>query len=301
MLPPLERRRADLSCVAACAFDDGSALFPVASGSTRMAVVLLVWIHNNMTSIPELTASLIVHKQAELTRQYSRLRSYSFSATVADRFFSDNSLDRQKRVVDCTKRRQARAQEKARLQSEQLHQLQEQYERKAQERVRRDARESLRLTRKLEHVAAAYIHEAFAHYEELAMTMRHDSITVIPADEERQQTQQALAHAVLVGKQMTSMEALLLKQVDELEARLKEATKRQNDENERLRRLRRWLELRHSKEDDHLRAQLEEWEARKRHEIRMEVERAVEIERRARLRDKQTPLKRMTDGALISM
>lgn len=110
-----------------------------------------------MSSDVNATAALIVHRQAEFTRQFSRTRSQSFASSVADRFFSDNSLDRQRRVIECTKRRQAKAQQKALEQELELHQLEHEYEHKQRLRQLQNERESSRMRRKLQHVAAAYI------------------------------------------------------------------------------------------------------------------------------------------------
>ncbi|KAE9001628.1 hypothetical protein PF005_g14707 [Phytophthora fragariae] len=56
------------------------------------------------------TATQLLHRQSS---SQQHLRQYTFAATIADRFFSDNSLDRQKRVVECARRRQTRARDKA--------------------------------------------------------------------------------------------------------------------------------------------------------------------------------------------
>ncbi|DBA04057.1 TPA: hypothetical protein N0F65_009404, partial [Lagenidium giganteum] len=74
-----------------------------------------------------------------------------------NRFFSDNSLTRQQRLVECTKRRQARAREKAQVQEQRVGLLQQQYEHAMRMRSLREGRDVARMERKLQHVAASYI------------------------------------------------------------------------------------------------------------------------------------------------
>ncbi|RLN26945.1 hypothetical protein BBJ28_00002475 [Nothophytophthora sp. Chile5] len=110
------------------------------------------------------------------------------TATAAfeqDRFFSDNSLARQKRMIDCVKRRQTRARDKALQQvrsmletsccscfyrqlpsqsqtlvngqAHRVEQLQSELEEAQRVRTLKEEREASRMERKLQHVAAAYI------------------------------------------------------------------------------------------------------------------------------------------------
>ncbi|KAE9101314.1 hypothetical protein PF010_g14491 [Phytophthora fragariae] len=100
------------------------------------------------------TATQLLHRQSS---SQQHLRQYTFAATIADRFFSDNSLDRQKRVVECARRRQTRARDKALQQAYRVEQLENELAEAERVRVLKEEREASRMGRKLQHVAAAYI------------------------------------------------------------------------------------------------------------------------------------------------
>ncbi|KAJ0392430.1 hypothetical protein P43SY_003769 [Pythium insidiosum] len=66
------------------------------------------------------------------------------------------------------------------------------------------------------------------------------------------------------------------------------ATKRRDNERDRAHRFRAWLDTRRAKADELLQSRLSEWELRKRFEIRMELERELELERRAHARERHS-------------
>ncbi|KAG7387728.1 hypothetical protein PHYPSEUDO_013733 [Phytophthora pseudosyringae] len=110
------------------------------------------------------TATQLLHRQSH---SQQHLRQYTFAATIADRFFSDNSLDRQKRVVECARRRQARARDRALQQAYRVEQLETELAEAERVRVRKEEREASRMQRKLQHVAAAYIQYIWRRYCQL--------------------------------------------------------------------------------------------------------------------------------------
>ncbi|KAG6597768.1 uncharacterized protein IUM83_07795 [Phytophthora cinnamomi] len=110
------------------------------------------------------TATQLLHRQSS---SQQHLRQYTFAATIADRFFSDNSLDRQKRVVECARRRQARARDKALQQAYRVEQLENELAEAERLRVLKEERDASRMERKLQHVAAAYIQYIWRRYCQL--------------------------------------------------------------------------------------------------------------------------------------
>ncbi|KAL3671641.1 hypothetical protein V7S43_003554 [Phytophthora oleae] len=107
------------------------------------------------------TATQLLHRQSS---SQQHLRQYKFAATIADRFFSDNSLDRQQRVVECARRRQARARDRALQQAYRVEQLENQLAESERVRILKDERDASRMQRKLQHVAAAYIQYIWRRY-----------------------------------------------------------------------------------------------------------------------------------------
>ncbi|TYZ59293.1 hypothetical protein PybrP1_006569 [[Pythium] brassicae (nom. inval.)] len=95
------------------------------------------------------TASLLVRRQASFDKQHVQPRVGSFSATVVNRFFTDSSLGRQKRLLETTRRRQTKAREKA------LEQLE--LEESLRLKALKEERELSRMERKLQNAAATYI------------------------------------------------------------------------------------------------------------------------------------------------
>ncbi|POM77440.1 Hypothetical protein PHPALM_5176 [Phytophthora palmivora] len=110
------------------------------------------------------TATQLLHRQSNVQHHH---RQYAFAATIADRFFSDNSLDRQKRVVECARRRQARARDRALQQAYKVEQLEIELAEAEQVRILKEEREASRMERKLQHVAAAYIQYIWRRYCQL--------------------------------------------------------------------------------------------------------------------------------------
>ncbi|EEY57784.1 uncharacterized protein PITG_00362 [Phytophthora infestans T30-4] len=109
------------------------------------------------------TATQLVHRQSSS----QHLRQYTFAATIANRFYSDNSLDRQRRVVECARRRQARAQDRALQQAYRVEQLENELAEAERVRKLKEEREASRMERKLQHVAAAYIQYIWRRYCQL--------------------------------------------------------------------------------------------------------------------------------------
>ncbi|KAF1334901.1 Yap-binding/alf4/glomulin, partial [Globisporangium splendens] len=76
---------------------------------------------------------------------------------MQNRFFSDNSLGRQKRLIEIAKRHQAKARDKARAQEARLGRLQQEYEESMRLHALQQEREVARMEKKLQHAAASYI------------------------------------------------------------------------------------------------------------------------------------------------
>ncbi|KAL7693000.1 putative YAP-binding/ALF4/Glomulin [Plasmopara halstedii] len=106
----------------------------------------------------------LLHRQ---TNSQQHGRRYTFAATIANRFFSDNSLDRQNRVVECAKRRQARARDRALQQACRVKKLEVEFAEAERVKSLKEEREVSRMRRKLEHVAAAYLQYIWRRYCQL--------------------------------------------------------------------------------------------------------------------------------------
>ncbi|OWZ23663.1 hypothetical protein PHMEG_0001436 [Phytophthora megakarya] len=109
-------------------------------------------------------ATQLLHRQSS---SQQHLRHYTFATKMANRFFSDNSLDRQKRVVECARRRQARARDRALQQAYKVEQLENELAEAERVRILKEEREASRMERKLQHVAAAYIQYIWRRYCQL--------------------------------------------------------------------------------------------------------------------------------------
>ncbi|ETM47833.1 hypothetical protein L914_07547 [Phytophthora nicotianae] len=109
------------------------------------------------------TATQLLHRQSSS----QHLRQYAFAATIANRLFSDNSLDRQRRVVECARRRQARARDRALQQAYRVEQMENELAEAERVRILKEEREASRMERKLQHVAAAYIQYIWRRYCQL--------------------------------------------------------------------------------------------------------------------------------------
>ncbi|KAG2769419.1 hypothetical protein PC129_g13146 [Phytophthora cactorum] len=109
------------------------------------------------------TATQLLHRQSSS----QHLRQFTFAATIANRFYSDNSLDRQTRVVECARRRQARARDRALQQAYRVEQLENELAEAERVRILKEEREASRMQRKLQHVAAAYIQYIWRRYCQL--------------------------------------------------------------------------------------------------------------------------------------
>ncbi|EQC34565.1 hypothetical protein SDRG_07890 [Saprolegnia diclina VS20] len=86
---------------------------------------------------------------------------HTFSRAIAARFYADGSLERRRRVLACTQRRQARLQERARLEAWKSELLRRALDEKRELDDKRREREMDRAMRRLQHMSAEVIQSAW--------------------------------------------------------------------------------------------------------------------------------------------
>ncbi|OQR81282.1 hypothetical protein THRCLA_23406 [Thraustotheca clavata] len=120
-------------------------------------------------------------KLVHLQHRHRHVLRHDFSRAIASRFYIDGSLERRHRLLECTRRRTERAQERARVERCKAALLQRAYEEMTEMEDKKRDREAKRAERRLHHLSAQVIQSAWrrVYHERLWLRLHENAAYLI--------------------------------------------------------------------------------------------------------------------------